>query len=171
MPLSGFGGSASSFASDDPFSTKEGPPQNFQLYRYTRTYVFYASWISREFICWQIRDDCYAICIQILILANVLLPIPMISAANICYPKTPNLTTFDLCSWETYQPVSGLLAQPEWTVWDQTVEYCAFAYQQYIVISSLRPQFRYLGDVSIPFATGAVWHRRQLFVATPTTIE
>ncbi|KAG2590520.1 hypothetical protein PVAP13_5NG407400 [Panicum virgatum] len=106
MPLSGFGGSGSSFASDDPFSSKEGPPQNFQLY-----------------------------------------------------------------SWETYQPVSGLLAQPEWTVWDQTVEYCAFAYQQYIVISSLRPQFRYLGDVSIPFATGAVWHRRQLFVATPTTIE
>ncbi|RLM91245.1 uncharacterized protein C2845_PM08G20680 [Panicum miliaceum] len=77
MPLSGFGGSGSSFASDDPFSSKEGPPQNFQLY-----------------------------------------------------------------SWETYQPVSGLLAQPEWTVWDQTVEYCAFAYQQYIVISSLRPQFR-----------------------------
>ncbi|XP_062206368.1 uncharacterized protein LOC133908388 isoform X1 [Phragmites australis] len=106
MPLSGFGGSVSSFASDDPFSSKEGPPQNFQLY-----------------------------------------------------------------SWETYQPVSGLLAQPEWTVWDQTVEYCAFGYQQYIVISSLRPQFRYLGDVSIPFATGAVWHRRQLFVATPTTIE
>ncbi|KAG2590521.1 hypothetical protein PVAP13_5NG407400 [Panicum virgatum] len=106
MPLSGFGGSGSSFASDDPFSSKEGPPQNFQLY-----------------------------------------------------------------SWETYQPVSGLLAQPEWTVWDQTVEYCAFAYQQYIVISSLRPQFRYLGDVSIPFATGAVWHRRQLFVATPTTID
>ncbi|PWZ32961.1 hypothetical protein Zm00014a_026094 [Zea mays] len=106
MPLSGFGGSGSSFASDDPFSSKEGPPQNFQLY-----------------------------------------------------------------SWETYQPVSGLLAQPEWTVWDQTVEYCAFAYQQYIVISSLRPQFRYLGDVSIPFATGAVWHRRQLFVSTPTTIE
>ncbi|CAO2165774.1 unnamed protein product [Urochloa humidicola] len=106
MPLSGFGGSGSSFASDDPFSSKEGPPQNFQLY-----------------------------------------------------------------SWETYQPVSSLLAQPEWTVWDQTVEYCAFAYQQCIVISSLRPQFRYLGDVSIPFATGAVWHRRQLFVATPTTIE
>ncbi|KAI4999444.1 hypothetical protein ZWY2020_004033 [Hordeum vulgare] len=81
MPLSGFGGSGSSFASDDPFSSREGPPQNFQLY-----------------------------------------------------------------SWETYQP-------------------------QYIVISSLRPQFRYLGDVSIPSATGAVWHRRQLFVATPTTIE
>ncbi|KAI4999445.1 hypothetical protein ZWY2020_004034 [Hordeum vulgare] len=81
MPLSGFGGSGSSFASDDPFSSREGPPQNFQLY-----------------------------------------------------------------SWETYQP-------------------------QYIVISSPRPQFRYLGDVSIPSATGAVWHRRQLFVATPTTIE
>ncbi|KAE8799369.1 hypothetical protein D1007_25308 [Hordeum vulgare] len=80
MPLSGFGGSGSSFASDDPFSFREGPPQNFQLY-----------------------------------------------------------------SWETYQP--------------------------YIVISSLRPQFRYLGDVSIPSATGAVWHRRQLFVATPTTID
>ncbi|XP_042450352.1 uncharacterized protein LOC122035050 isoform X1 [Zingiber officinale] len=78
---------------------------------------------------------------------------------------------FQLYSWETYQPVSGLLAQPEWTAWDQTVEYCAFAYHQYIVISSLRPQFRYLGDVAIPFATGAVWHRRQLFVATPTTIE
>ncbi|KAF0920646.1 hypothetical protein E2562_036139 [Oryza meyeriana var. granulata] len=31
--LLGFGGSGSSFASDDPFSSKEGPPQNFQLYR------------------------------------------------------------------------------------------------------------------------------------------
>ncbi|OEL28394.1 hypothetical protein BAE44_0010585 [Dichanthelium oligosanthes] len=92
----------------------------------------------------------------------------------IVWPDIPSFATkiaFDWCSWETYQPVSGLLAQPEWTVWDQTVEYCAFGYQQYIVISSLRPQFRYLGDVSIPFATGAVWHRRQLFVATPTTIE
>ncbi|KAJ9693512.1 hypothetical protein PVL29_009459 [Vitis rotundifolia] len=68
-------------------------------------------------------------------------------------------------------PVGGLLPQPEWTAWDQTVEYCAFGYQQYIVISSLRPQYRYLGDVAIPYATGAVWHRRQLFVATPTTIE
>ncbi|GJN18199.1 hypothetical protein PR202_gb05338 [Eleusine coracana subsp. coracana] len=29
----GFGGSGSSFASDDPFSSKEGPSQNFQLYR------------------------------------------------------------------------------------------------------------------------------------------
>lgn len=78
---------------------------------------------------------------------------------------------FQLYSWETFQPVSGLLSQPEWTAWDQTVEYCAFAYQQYIVISSLRPQYRYLGDVAIPSATGAVWHHRQLFVATPTTIE
>ncbi|KAL8061360.1 hypothetical protein ABFX02_02G081700 [Erythranthe guttata] len=78
---------------------------------------------------------------------------------------------FQLYSWETFQPVGGLLPQPEWTAWDQTVEYCAFAYQHYIVISSLRPQFRYLGDVAIPFATGGVWHRRQLFVSTPTTIE
>ncbi|KAH7833004.1 hypothetical protein Vadar_002270 [Vaccinium darrowii] len=78
---------------------------------------------------------------------------------------------FQLYSWETFQPVGGLFPQPEWTTWDQTVEYCAFAYQQYIVISSLRPQYRYLGDVAIPHATGGVWHRRQLFVATPTTIE
>ncbi|VFQ74282.1 unnamed protein product [Cuscuta campestris] len=42
---------------------------------------------------------------------------------------------------------------------------------QHIVISSLRPQFRCLGDVAIPYATGAVWQRRQLFVATPTIIE
>ncbi|XP_027350640.1 uncharacterized protein LOC113861806 [Abrus precatorius] len=78
---------------------------------------------------------------------------------------------FQLYSWETFQPVGGLLPQPEWTAWDQTVEFCAFAYQQYLVISSLRPQYRYLGDVAIPYATSAVWHRRQLFVATPTTIE
>lgn len=78
---------------------------------------------------------------------------------------------FQLYSWESFEPVGGLLPQPEWTVWDQTVEYCAFAYQQYIVISSLRPQYRYLGDVAIPYATSAVWHRRQLFVVTPTTIE
>ncbi|KAL5989921.1 hypothetical protein ACLOJK_010816 [Asimina triloba] len=75
------------------------------------------------------------------------------------------------------QPLSGYggaddaYSSPEWTAWDQTVEYCAFAYQQYIVISSLCPQYRYLGDVAIPAATGGVWHRRQLFVATPTTIE
>ncbi|KAI4310907.1 hypothetical protein MLD38_035851 [Melastoma candidum] len=80
-------------------------------------------------------------------------------------------SNFQLYSWETFQPVGDLLPQPDWTAWDHTVEYCAFAYQHYIVISSLRPQFRYLGDVSIPYATGAVWHRRQLFVATPTTIE
>nr|GMD40268.1 G-protein beta subunit-like protein (contains WD40 repeats) [Ipomoea batatas] len=78
---------------------------------------------------------------------------------------------FQLYSWETFQPVGDLLPQPEWTAWDQTVEYCAFAYPQNIVISSLRPQFRCLGDVAIPHATGAVWQRRQLFVATPTTIE
>ncbi|CAL5380155.1 unnamed protein product [Camellia sinensis] len=87
------------------------------------------------------------------------------------FPSEAAPQNFQLYSWETFQPVGGLLPQPEWTVWDQTVEYCAFAYQQYIVISSLRPQYRYLGDVAIPHATGAVWHRRQLFVATPTTIE
>ncbi|KAF3434952.1 hypothetical protein FNV43_RR22039 [Rhamnella rubrinervis] len=78
---------------------------------------------------------------------------------------------FQLYSWETSQPIGSLLPQPEWTAWDETVEYCAFAYQKYIVISSLRPQYRYLGDVAIPYATGGVWHRRQLFIATPTTIE
>lgn len=78
---------------------------------------------------------------------------------------------FQLYSWETFQPVGGLLPQPDWTAWDQTVEYCAFGYPQHIVICSLRPQFRYLGDVAIPYATGAVWQRRQLFVATPTTVE
>ncbi|KAK3204825.1 hypothetical protein Dsin_018871 [Dipteronia sinensis] len=86
-------------------------------------------------------------------------------------PAEATPQNFQLYSWETFLPVGGLLPQPEWTAWDQTVEYCAFAYQQYIVISSLRPQYRYLGDVAIPHATGAVWHRRQLFVATPTTIE
>lgn len=78
---------------------------------------------------------------------------------------------FQLYSWESFQPVGDLLPHPEWTAWDQTVEYCAFAYQHYIVISSLRPQYRYLGDVAISHATGAVWHRRQLFVVTPTAIE
>ncbi|KAI3805254.1 hypothetical protein L1987_27463 [Smallanthus sonchifolius] len=86
-------------------------------------------------------------------------------------PAEPPPHNFQLYSWESFQPVGGMLPQPEWTAWDQTVEYCAFAYQQYIAISSLRPQYRYLGDVAIPHATGAVWHRRQLFVATPTTIE
>ncbi|KAE8697074.1 Transducin/WD40 repeat-like superfamily protein isoform 2 [Hibiscus syriacus] len=78
---------------------------------------------------------------------------------------------FQFFSWETFQPVGNLLTQPQWTAWDQTVEYCALAYQHYIVICTLRPQFRYLGDVAIAYATGAVWQRRQLFVATPTTIE
>uniref|UniRef100_A0A1J3CXR0 Uncharacterized protein n=1 Tax=Noccaea caerulescens TaxID=107243 RepID=A0A1J3CXR0_NOCCA len=78
---------------------------------------------------------------------------------------------YQLYSWENFEPVGGMLPQPEWTAWDQRVEYCAFAYQHYMVISSLRPQYRYLGDVAISHATGAVWHRRQLFVATPTTIE
>lgn len=78
---------------------------------------------------------------------------------------------FQLYSWETFKPVGGLLPQPEWTAWDPTVEYCAFAYQEYVVISSLRPQYRYLGNVAIGGAIGGIWHRRQLFLATPTTIE
>ncbi|KAL2642182.1 hypothetical protein R1flu_009769 [Riccia fluitans] len=78
---------------------------------------------------------------------------------------------FQLYSWETFRPVSPMLPQPEWTAWDQTVEYCALAYNRYIVIASLRPQYRYLGSVAINSATGGVWHRRQLFIATPTTIE
>ncbi|KAK9076951.1 hypothetical protein SSX86_005286 [Deinandra increscens subsp. villosa] len=93
---------------------------------------------------------------------------PFSSQKNPAEPPPPN---FQLYSWESFQPVGGMLPQPEWTAWDQTVEYCAFAYQKHIAISSLRPQYRYLGDVAIPHATGAVWHRRQLFVATPTTIE
>ncbi|XP_078429126.1 transducin/WD40 repeat-like superfamily protein [Wolffia australiana] len=93
---------------------------------------------------------------------------PFSSSRTAVEAAPPN---FQLYSWETFQPVGGLLVQPEWTAWDQTVEYCAFAYQQHIVISSLRPQYRCLGDVAIQSATCAVWHRRQLFVVTPTTIE
>ncbi|KAL3678157.1 hypothetical protein R1sor_021113 [Riccia sorocarpa] len=78
---------------------------------------------------------------------------------------------FQFYSWETFRPVSPMLPQPEWTAWDETVEYCALAYNRYIVIASLRPQYRYLGSVAINCATGGVWHRRQLFIATPTTIE
>lgn len=75
------------------------------------------------------------------------------------------------CSWETFQAVGGLLPEPVWSAWDGTVEFCALAYEHYIAICSLRPTFRYIGNVAIDFATGAVWHRRQLFVVTPTTIE
>ncbi|CAM6114633.1 unnamed protein product [Calypogeia fissa] len=78
---------------------------------------------------------------------------------------------FQLYSWENFKPVSQMLPQPEWTAWDQTVEYCALAYQRYIVIAALRPQYRFLGTVAIGSATGGVWHRRQLFISTPTTIE
>ncbi|KAK6119072.1 hypothetical protein DH2020_047190 [Rehmannia glutinosa] len=96
---------------------------------------------------------------------------------GVAYRTSRRISPVAAAAISTTMPLSGfgtswgLLPQPEWTAWDQTVEYCAFAYQQYIVISSLRPQFRYLGDVAIPFATGAVWHRRQLFVTTPTTVE
>ncbi|GAB4840696.1 hypothetical protein Ancab_021463 [Ancistrocladus abbreviatus] len=77
-----------------------------------------------------------------------------------------------LCFAFSYSFIAnGPLPYPEWTIWDQTVEYRAFAYQQYIVISSLRPQYRYLGNVAIPHATSPVWHRRQLVMATPTTVE
>ena len=78
---------------------------------------------------------------------------------------------FSFGSWETFKPIGALLPQPEWTAWDETVEYCAFAYPQYVVIASLRPQYRYLGNVAIVGSTGGVWHRRQLFLATSTTIE
>ncbi|KAI3756377.1 hypothetical protein L1987_56197 [Smallanthus sonchifolius] len=69
---------------------------------------------------------------------------------------------------KAFNLLGGMLARPEQTAWDQKVEYYAFAYQQYIAISSLIPQYRYLGDVAIPHATGVVWQQRQLFVATPT---
>ncbi|KAJ4877700.1 Transducin/WD40 repeat-like superfamily protein [Raphanus sativus] len=65
---------------------------------------------------------------------------------------------YQLYSWENFEPVGGMLPQLEWAAWDQTAEYCAFSYQQYMVISSLRPQYRYLGNVAISHATGAVWH-------------
>ncbi|KAH7286232.1 hypothetical protein KP509_33G065100 [Ceratopteris richardii] len=96
---------------------------------------------------------------------------PTFSSMDDSSGKGENPSNFQLYSWETYKPVGGLMPQPEWTSWDQTVEYCAFGYTQYVVISSLRPQYRYLGNVAIVGSTGGVWHRRQLFLATPTTIE
>ncbi|GJP41387.1 hypothetical protein CLOM_g1058, partial [Closterium sp. NIES-68] len=78
---------------------------------------------------------------------------------------------FHLISWETFKPVSGMLPEPEWAAWDPIVEYCAFAYATHIVIATLRPQFRCLGHVAVRGATGGTWHRRQLFLATPTSVE
>eukprot|EP00271_Cylindrocystis_brebissonii_P014334 TRINITY_DN35657_c0_g1_i1.p1 TRINITY_DN35657_c0_g1~~TRINITY_DN35657_c0_g1_i1.p1 ORF type:complete len:1559 (+),score=320.88 TRINITY_DN35657_c0_g1_i1:569-5245(+) len=86
-------------------------------------------------------------------------------------PPLDSGANFLLFSWDTFQPISPLLPQPEWTSWDPAVEHVALAYPSYIVIAALRPQFRYLGNVAIEAATGGVWHRRQLFLATPTTIE
>ncbi|CAI5475645.1 unnamed protein product [Closterium sp. Yama58-4] len=78
---------------------------------------------------------------------------------------------FHLISWETFKPVSGMLPEPHWTAWDPIVEYCAFAYATHIVVATLRPQFRCLGHVAVRGATGGTWHRRQLFLATPTSVE
>lgn len=78
---------------------------------------------------------------------------------------------FFLYSWESFEPVGGPLMQPEWSAWDPSVEYCALAYASCVVIATLRPQFRYLGNVAIKAATSGVWHRRQLFLTTPTSIE
>lgn len=84
MPLSGFGGSGSSFASDDPFSSREGPPQNLQLYRYIRTQVFHPFCISRKFIIGECEMIlCYAL-LLVLTQLTFLFPIPMIFAANVC---------------------------------------------------------------------------------------
>ncbi|CAI5536393.1 unnamed protein product, partial [Closterium sp. Naga37s-1] len=89
------------------------------------------------------------------------------SMADYC-EHPPN---FHLISWETFKPVSGMLPEPHWTAWDPIVEYCAFAYATHIVVATLRPQFRCLGHVAVRGATGGTWHRRQLFLATPTSVE
>eukprot|EP00897_Mesotaenium_endlicherianum_P007156 jgi/Mesen1/6469/ME000033S05753 len=78
---------------------------------------------------------------------------------------------FLLYSWDTFKPVSPFLPEPQWSAWDPIVEHCALAYRDYITIAVLRPVFRHLGSVAIEAATGGVWHKRQLFLATPTTIE
>ncbi|CAI5501645.1 unnamed protein product, partial [Closterium sp. Naga37s-1] len=89
------------------------------------------------------------------------------SMADYC-EHPPN---FHLISWESFKPVSGMLPEPHWTAWDPIVEYCAFAYATHIVVATLRPQFRCLGHVAVRGATGGTWHRRQLFLATPTSVE
>ena len=84
---------------------------------------------------------------------------------------TPCRSCLSDCSWESFKPVSPPLPQPLWSAWDPVVEYCAFAYDSHVVVATLRPQFRCIGHVAIPGATGATWHRRQLFLVTPTTVE
>ncbi|RZC91105.1 hypothetical protein C5167_028941 [Papaver somniferum] len=73
------------------------------------------------------------------------------------------LGNFSACQWPSFPARMDCMGQ--------NCRNCAFAYQQYNVICSLHPRYRYLADVAIPGATGAVRHQRQLFVATPTTIE
>lgn len=75
------------------------------------------------------------------------------------------------CSWETFRPVSQLLPEPLWSLWDPVVEYCALVYEGDVVVASLRPQFRCLGRVAVKGATSGAWQRRQLFLATPTSVE
>ncbi|CAI5475105.1 unnamed protein product [Closterium sp. Yama58-4] len=105
-------------------------------------------------------------------LPGVSLPSAALSSrAETMADYSEHLPNFHLISWETFKPVSGMLPEPHWTAWDPIVEYCAFAYATHIVVATLRPQFRCLGHVAVKGATGGTWHRRQLFLATPTSVE
>jgi hypothetical protein len=55
---------------------------------------------------------------------------------NSVYTESP--PNFQLYSWESFKPVSGLLPQPEWSAWDAGVEYCALVYKAYVVICAAR---------------------------------
>jgi hypothetical protein len=56
------------------------------------------------------------------------------------YTESP--PNFQLYSWESFKPVSGLLPQPEWSAWDAGVEYCALVYKAYVVICAARYAWR-----------------------------
>lgn len=73
-------------------------------------------------------------------------------------------------SWTSHAAVGCGLVEPRWLAWDPEVTLCALAYEDGVTLAAVRPQFKAIAALPLAHATSGIWHKHQLFLATPTAV-
>eukprot|EP00873_Tetraselmis_striata_P039325 jgi/Tetstr1/459589/TSEL_004953.t1 len=78
---------------------------------------------------------------------------------------------FQFYSWATLEPTGEVFPEPLWVQWDSYAELCAIGYPSEVLVCRCRPRVERIASLAIPGVTSALWHTRQLYLASPAGVD
>eukprot|EP00803_Ostreobium_quekettii_P005429 evm.model.scf_593.3 EVM.evm.TU.scf_593.3 scf_593:17372-21205(-) len=79
--------------------------------------------------------------------------------------------TMRFYTWRSQEMCGSDFPAPQWVGWSPQFDLCVMAYDSHLMFSKYDKQFSPMMTIPVAGALGGVWHGRQLYLVTATSVE